>query len=143
MIEYWHNPRCSKSRAGLALLEEHGAQVEVRKYLEDVPTADELRAVLTQLGVAAIDMMRTGEKQFKELGLTKVTPEDDLIRAMAEKSDPDRASSGYCRRQSSHRAPTRKPIGFALDDLRLKPGIAPPIVTPRAMFKTISAAHRP
>ncbi|GAA6158561.1 arsenate reductase (glutaredoxin) [Ruegeria sp. HU-ET01832] len=84
MIEYWHNPRCSKSRAGLALLEEKGAQIEVRKYLEDAPSTDELRATLALLGVPAIDMMRTGEKQFKELGLTKNSPEEALIAAMAE-----------------------------------------------------------
>ncbi|WP_170410514.1 arsenate reductase (glutaredoxin) [Ruegeria arenilitoris] len=84
MISYWHNPRCSKSRAGLALLEENGAQVEVRKYLEDAPSTDELRTVLGKLGVNAIDMMRTGEKQFKELGLTKATPANELITAMAE-----------------------------------------------------------
>ncbi|RBW57405.1 arsenate reductase (glutaredoxin) [Ruegeria sp. A3M17] len=84
MIEYWHNPRCSKSRAGLALLEEKGAAVEIRKYLEDAPSSDELRAVLSQLGIPAIEMMRTGEKRFKELGLSKTTPDDDLIQAMAE-----------------------------------------------------------
>ena len=84
MIEYWHNPRCSKSRAGLALLEDNGAQVEVRKYLEDAPSADELRAAQSKLGIPAIEMMRTGEKRFKELGLTKTTPDDDLIQAMAE-----------------------------------------------------------
>ncbi len=84
MIEYWHNPRCSKSRTGLALLEEKGAAVKVRKYLEDAPSADELRAVLSQLGNPAIEMMRTGEKRFKELGLLKTTPDDDLIQAMAE-----------------------------------------------------------
>ncbi|WP_282169192.1 arsenate reductase (glutaredoxin) [Ruegeria atlantica] len=84
MIEYWHNPRCSKSRTGLALLEEKGATVKVRKYLEDAPSSDELRAVLSQLGIPAIEMMRTGEKRFKELGLTKTTPDDDLIQSMAE-----------------------------------------------------------
>ncbi|WP_170396489.1 arsenate reductase (glutaredoxin) [Ruegeria arenilitoris] len=84
MISYWHNPRCSKSRAGLALLEENGAQVEVRKYLENAPSTDELRTVLGKLGINAIDMMRTGEKQFKELGLTKTSPADELITAMAE-----------------------------------------------------------
>lgn len=84
MIEYWHNPRCSKSRSGLVLLEEKGAEPSVRKYLEDAPTEDELRAVLAKLGVTAIDMTRTGEKRFKELSLTKTSPEDDLIRAMAE-----------------------------------------------------------
>ncbi len=84
MINYWHNPRCSKSRAGLALLEENGAQIEVRKYLEDAPSEDDLRAVLGKLGIEPIDMMRTGEKRFKELGLNKTSPADELINAMAE-----------------------------------------------------------
>jgi arsenate reductase len=84
MIEYWHNPRCSKSRAGLALLEGNGAELQLRKYLENAPSVDELRAVQAMLGVPAIDMMRTGEKRFKELGLAKDTPEDQLLQAMAE-----------------------------------------------------------
>lgn len=84
MIEYWHNPRCSKSRAGLALLQDRGAEVTVRKYLEDAPSADELRAVLSRLGIPAIEMMRRGEARFKELGLSKNTPEEALIQAMAE-----------------------------------------------------------
>ncbi len=83
MIEYWHNPRCSKSRAGLALLEENGAKVETRKYLDDAPSAEDIRAAQKRLGIPAIEMMRTGEKRFKELGLSKTTPEDDLIAAMA------------------------------------------------------------
>ncbi|WP_170458453.1 arsenate reductase (glutaredoxin) [Ruegeria arenilitoris] len=84
MIEYWHNPRCSKSRAGLALLQDRSAEVTVRKYLEDAPSADELRAVLSRLGIRAIEMMRRGEARFKELGLSKETPEEALIQAMAE-----------------------------------------------------------
>lgn len=84
MIEYWHNPRCSKSRAGLALLQDAGAEVTVRKYLEDAPSADELRAVLSRLGIPAIEMMRRGEARFKELGLSKDTSEDALVQAMAE-----------------------------------------------------------
>ncbi|MEX0277805.1 MAG: arsenate reductase (glutaredoxin) [Ruegeria sp.] len=84
MIEFWHNPRCSKSRTGLALLEEKGAELKVRKYLEDAPTEAELLAVQSKLGLSAAQMMRTGEKRFKELGLSKATPETDLIRAMAE-----------------------------------------------------------
>ncbi|WP_170368760.1 arsenate reductase (glutaredoxin) [Ruegeria arenilitoris] len=84
MIEYWHNPRCSKSRAGLALLQDRGAEVTVRKYLEDAPSADELRAVLSRLGIPAIEMMRRGEARFKELGLSKDTPEEALVQAMAE-----------------------------------------------------------
>lgn len=84
MIEYWHNPRCSKSRMGLALLEEHEAKVQIRKYLEDAPSIDELQKAQALLGVSAIQMMRTGEKRFKELGLSKDAPEVELIQAMAE-----------------------------------------------------------
>ncbi len=84
MIEYWHNPRCSKSRAGLTLLQDRGAEVTIRKYLEDAPSADELRAVLSRLGIPAIEMMRRGEARFKELGLSKDTPDENLIQAMAE-----------------------------------------------------------
>ncbi|WP_170372138.1 arsenate reductase (glutaredoxin) [Ruegeria arenilitoris] len=84
MIEYWHNPRCSKSRAGLALLQDRGAEVTVRKYLEDAPSADELRAVLSRLGIPVIQMMRRGEARFKELGLSQETPEEALVQAMAE-----------------------------------------------------------
>jgi len=84
VIEYWHNPRCSKSRAGLALLQDRGAEVTVRRYLEDAPNADELRAVLSRLGIPAIEMMRRGEARFKELGLSRETPEEALVQAMAE-----------------------------------------------------------
>ncbi|WP_027244181.1 arsenate reductase (glutaredoxin) [Leisingera daeponensis] len=83
MITYWHNPRCSKSRAGLALLEERGADVQVRLYLQDAPSVAEIKAVQAALGVSAAEMMRTGEKVFKELGLTKDSGEADLLAAMA------------------------------------------------------------
>lgn len=83
MITYWHNPRCSKSRAGLALLEERGADVQVRLYLQDAPSVAEIKAVQAALGVSALEMMRTGEKVFKELGLTKDSGEADLLAAMA------------------------------------------------------------
>ncbi|MFW8593378.1 arsenate reductase (glutaredoxin) [Cribrihabitans neustonicus] len=84
MITYWHNPRCSKSRAGLALLQERGVEHEVRLYLQDPPTLAELEAVREALGAEAIGMMRTGEKTFKELGLAKDSPEAELMAAMAE-----------------------------------------------------------
>ena len=50
MIEYWHNPRCSKSRTGLAMLEERGAELQIRKYLEDAPSLDELEAARARPG---------------------------------------------------------------------------------------------
>lgn len=82
MISYWHNPHCSKSRAGLALIKERGAEVHPRHYLENMPSVDELKAVQAALGVTAVEMMRTGEKIFKELGLSKNSPEEELLAAM-------------------------------------------------------------
>lgn len=84
MIEYWHNPRCSKSRQGLALLEERGAELTVRRYLEDKPDLETLTAVMRALGGGAIDMMRPGEARFRELGLSKTDPDAVLLQAMAE-----------------------------------------------------------
>lgn len=83
MITIWHNPRCSKSRQALALLEEAGADFTTRRYLDEPPSEAELRALQSQLGLSAIEMMRTKETLFKELGLTRETPEDQLIAAMA------------------------------------------------------------
>ncbi|MYM57420.1 arsenate reductase (glutaredoxin) [Thalassovita mangrovi] len=82
MITIWHNPRCSKSRQTLALIEDRG--VTIRKYLEDAPSADEIRAARDMLGVKAIDMMRVKEAHFKELGLSKSDDDEALIAAMAE-----------------------------------------------------------
>lgn len=82
MTEIWHNPRCSKSRQTLAILEERGEVITVRRYLEDAPDAAMLRSVLAALDVPPIAIMRTGEKQFKDLGLGKDSPDDTLIAAM-------------------------------------------------------------
>lgn len=82
MITIWHNPRCSKSRQTLALLEEREFDVTVRKYLEDTPSAQELREVCAKLDLQVIDIMRTKEKQFGELGLAKTDTDDILIDAM-------------------------------------------------------------
>jgi arsenate reductase len=85
VITLWHNPRCSKSRQTLALIEAAGADVTIRLYLQDAPSVDEIAAVQDALGgIAAIKMMRTGEKLFKELGLSKDMPDDTLRAAMAE-----------------------------------------------------------
>ncbi len=84
VITYWHNPRCSKSRAGLALLEEHGVDVLVRRYLEDAPDLAEVRRVLALLGAAPIEMMRPCEPQFKALGLHGESAAEDLLAAMVE-----------------------------------------------------------
>lgn len=83
MITIWHNPRCSKSRQALALLEARGEDVTVRRYLEDSPDADQIREALQTLGIAPIDLIRTSEKSWKETGLTRDAAEEDLIAAMA------------------------------------------------------------
>lgn len=83
MITYWHNPRCSKSRAGLAFFEEHGVTVEKRRYLEDAPSRDELATVLGKLNVSAIEMMRSKDKLFKELALSADMTDAQLLDAMA------------------------------------------------------------
>ena len=84
-MEYWHNPRCSKSREALALLEQHGMRPTVREYLKEPPSADEIRSVLSKLRLSsARDLMRTKEDVYKELDLKSVEDEDALIQAMAD-----------------------------------------------------------
>ena len=80
----WHNPRCTKSRQTLSLIESHGYQPRIRPYLNDPPSEDEIRSVLKALGIKALGLIRTKEKLFRELGLTADTSEDALIAAMAE-----------------------------------------------------------
>ncbi len=84
MITFWHNPRCSKSRAALALLQEAGAPLTLRRYLEDAPDMGELRRVQALLGGDVIDMMRPNEARFKELGLTRDSDAETLLSAMAD-----------------------------------------------------------
>lgn len=83
-VTLWHNPRCSKSRAALALLEEHGATLTLRRYLDDAPSLEELQAAQAALGLSAIDMMRSKEPAFKALGLSKDMPDATLLAAMAQ-----------------------------------------------------------
>ena len=80
----WHNPRCSKSRQTLALLEEHGVTPKVRLYLEDAPSASEVSDVVTKLGITPWDLLRRGEKVFKELGLSQQEDNEAIIEAMAQ-----------------------------------------------------------
>ena len=81
-VTIWHNPRCTKSRQTLALIEEKGITPTIRKYLEDAPSEAEIRATLDRLGVAPIDMMRTGETVFREAGLGRDSDDATLIAAM-------------------------------------------------------------
>ena len=81
----YHNPRCSKSRQTLALLEQQGVEPEVILYLESPPDAATLKTLLGQLGLEARGLMRRKEVPYRELGLDDpARTEDELIRAMTE-----------------------------------------------------------
>ena len=82
-IRIFHNPRCSKSRATLALLRDHGIDPEITLYLESPPDAGELRSILDKLGMSPRELMRKGEAEFKQQGLDDETlTDDELINAM-------------------------------------------------------------
>ncbi|MDG2668302.1 arsenate reductase (glutaredoxin), partial [Vibrio parahaemolyticus] len=68
-VVIYHNPRCSKSRQTLELLEQNGVTPEVVKYLDTPLNVDELKALYAQLGFSSVrEMMRTKEDVYKELG---------------------------------------------------------------------------
>jgi len=75
-MEIWVNPRCSKCRSALSMLDEAGADYTVRRYLDDPPTAAELTAVLERLELEPWDLVRTGEDAAKELSAWSRTPAD-------------------------------------------------------------------
>lgn len=83
IVTIWHNPRCSKSRASLALLEARGITPVVRLYLNDNPTEGDIREALAALGIPAIDLVRSGETAFRAAELTRDSTEADLVAAMA------------------------------------------------------------
>ena len=74
-MEYWHNPRCSKSRQGKELLDDAGTEYTERRYVDDAPSAAELDRVLTALGKEPWEIARMGEEVAKTIGL-KSLPHD-------------------------------------------------------------------
>ena len=81
----FHNPRCTKSRLTLGILEEKGIDFEVIKYLEDTPSVAELKVLLDELKMDARSLMRTFEAPYKEQNLDDESlSEDDLIQAMVD-----------------------------------------------------------
>ncbi len=83
-VTIWHNPRCSKSRQTLALLQENGHEPEVVEYLKTAPSKAEILQTLVKLEISAHDLMRRGEAIYKELGLSKETGDKALVQAMHE-----------------------------------------------------------
>lgn len=78
----YHNPRCSKSRQTLQLIEEKGVTPEVVLYLENVPTKSDLKSILKKLNISADQLIRKGEKDFKENFKGKNLSEEEWIDAM-------------------------------------------------------------
>jgi arsenate reductase (glutaredoxin) len=87
-MEIWINPRCSKCRTALSILDAENADYTVRRYLEDPPSEEEIRAVLGRLGLEPWDITRTGEAEAKELGIggwpRDADARDRWITALAE-----------------------------------------------------------
>ncbi|MDD1508876.1 arsenate reductase (glutaredoxin) [Pseudomonas sp. CNPSo 3701] len=82
-LTLYHNPRCSKSRAALQLLEERDLQPSVVLYLDNPPSAAQLREVLNKLGMPARQLLRSGEDEYRELNLAdSALDEEALIEAM-------------------------------------------------------------
>ena len=82
MITIYHNPRCSKSREGLALLEQSGEKFEVVKYLEDLISEKELKTIISKLGVKPIDLIRKNEAIWKSDYKGKELSDEQIIKAM-------------------------------------------------------------
>ena len=65
-LTIWHNPKCSKSRQALEILNEKSVDADVVKYLENTPTKEEIKDVLAKLNISARELMRTKEDIYKE-----------------------------------------------------------------------------
>ena len=83
-IEIWHNPKCSKSRAAMDLIESKNIDAKVVKYLETTPSKEQLKDVLKKLNMNASQLLRTGEDIYKELNLNQIEDENELIDIMVK-----------------------------------------------------------
>jgi len=84
-LSIFHNPRCSKSRKTLEIIESHDTEVEIILYLQNPPTVAELNSLLEKLGMRASDLVRKGESTIKELDIDLPnTSDDDLISIMID-----------------------------------------------------------
>ena len=84
-VTIFHNPRCSKSRSSLAILNEQGLEPEIRLYLENPPSEEELISILAMLNISARDLLRKGEPDYKTLNLANPNiTETEIIKVMTE-----------------------------------------------------------
>src|SRR5690606_26419757 len=85
MTTLYHNPRCSKSREALHLLEKEGETIEIVKYLEKPPSHQELKQVIELLGIKPIELVRSQEPEWRENYKSKRRPDKEIVGAMIEK----------------------------------------------------------
>lgn len=83
-MKIYHNPRCSKSRCSLDILNENNIDYEVVKYLEASPDAEEIKDLLKKLGIKAEELVRKGEPDFKNNYQGKTLSEEEWIEAMVK-----------------------------------------------------------
>ena len=82
MLKIYHNPRCTKSRECLAFFDQTGEPYEIVRYLEAIPTFDELKDIINKLGISPIDLVRQKESIWIENYKGKVMTDDEVIAAM-------------------------------------------------------------
>ncbi|MGB5378846.1 arsenate reductase (glutaredoxin) [Muriicola sp.] len=82
MLRIYHNPRCRKSREGLALLEASGKTFDIVYYLNDIPNKQELKQLIYQLGIEPIELVRTQEAIWKSEFKGKNLTQDMILEAM-------------------------------------------------------------
>lgn len=83
-VSIWHNPRCSKSREALKYLETKDLDITVFEYLKKPLVEEDIKEVLSMLGICAKDLLRTKEDVYKTLGLKEVNDEKQIIKSMCE-----------------------------------------------------------
>ena len=83
--QIFHNPRCSKSRQALQLLNDNDQDIEIVEYLKTPPSAKQLKEIIKMLGIKPRELLRKGEKEYKEAGLNDMDLTDaQIIKAMVE-----------------------------------------------------------
>ena len=82
MISIYHNPRCKKSREGLSILEDSGQDFKIVKYLDNIPSQEDLKIIIKKLGIKPIDLVRKQEKIWKENFKTKDLSDSEIINAL-------------------------------------------------------------
>ena len=104
-VTIWHNPRCSKSRQTLALLQEKGVTPTIREYLKQPPSKAEVETLLDMVGGEPAALIRDGEAEFKALGKKKAEmSKADIVKAIVAHPDPAAAADRGRGQEGRHRA---------------------------------------